>query len=183
MKRRLFLLATAVALASFCLAQSELPATIGKGRILTTDGQKITFTHFEAGGENYTYQTGQYENPQAMPPGNVIHIQQQTGTEAGKWALWIGLSGLTGSLLGVLQAQNNINSIGGDANDVNYAPIVIGLTAGSALIGAAIGSGKKKYETVYTNPEYAGNPKPPFLKAGLSCSAGQGMGVGLSLRF
>lgn len=183
MKRRLFLLATAVALASFCLAQSELPATIGKGRILTTDGQKITFTHFEAGGENYTYQTGQYENPQAMPPGNVIHIQQQTGTEAGKWALWIGLSGLTGSLLGVLQAQNSINSVGGDANDVNYAPIVIGLTAGSALIGAAIGSGKKKYETVYTNPEYAGNPKPPFLKAGLSCSAGQGMGVGLSLRF
>lgn len=180
MNRKLCLSATLVALATFCLAQSgELPATIEKGRILTPDGLKIVFTHFEAGTNSYTYKSGPYDNPKALSADNVIHIQRQTGTEAGKWALWLGLSGLAGSLLGVLQVQNSyVNS-----PDVDYTPLVLGLTAGSGLIGAAIGSSKKKYETVYTNSQYGSNSIQPSFQAEFTCSGGRGLGVRMNLRF
>lgn len=155
MKAKLFLFTIFAALLSSCYAQTnELPANLEKGRILTTDGKKVLFTKIIAGADTYNFQTSSNSDLQTITTENIIRIEQQTGTEAGKWALWLGLSGLVGSTLGVIEAINENEIRGFDTSKVKPVPIVVGITASSTLIGAIIGSGKKKYKTVYTNPKY-----------------------------
>lgn len=185
MKKQFFLLTgLAVFFSAVSSAQTpETPTSIGKGRILTTDGEKIKFTNFNFGSDAHNFQNPSTGKWQTIPAANVIGVQQQSGNEAGKWALWLGLSGLVGSTLGVLSAQNDAESLGVDTDQVNFAPIVIGITAGSALIGAAIGAGKKKYKTAYTNPKYETTSVPQPVRIGLTCSSHQGLGVGVQFGF
>lgn len=68
----------------------------------------------------------------------------------GSYALTYGLigagCGLLGSLLGV--AQLNADPMT-DASEVNYTPIIIGITAGFGLLGAFIGAFSYKWKRLY----------------------------------
>lgn len=165
--------------ASHSLAQNHL-TNVSKGRILTNDGYKIQFANLEFGTENHRYQLLNDHVAKEINATEVYKIEQQTGTEAGKWALWLGLSGLVGSLLGVAQANVEAPSYGAKANNSIAAPLVIGITGLSAGIGALIGSGKKKYKTVYTNPQFGTNESTRKVELSLKGSRQLGYGVGLS---
>ena len=184
MKRSFFLLAVITASVTLCNAQTnELPPAVGKGRIMTTDGHKIAFIHLTTGSDTHSYKTSANGNLQTIPAGNVMTIEQQTGTEAGKWGLWLGVSGLVGGLLGVLSAKADADLYGVETDNSKIVPIVAGVTAASALIGVAIGSGKKKYKTVYTNPKYGNDSTPNSVRIGFTCSPKQGIGAGFQYRF
>ncbi|MCK6691833.1 MAG: hypothetical protein L6Q97_06985, partial [Thermoanaerobaculia bacterium] len=142
-------------------------------------GQKIRFTKLIPDTDKYTYKNAETSQSQTIPADNVLRIEEQTGTEAGKWALIMGASGLLGSVLGVLSVKNNPNL---EIDDSKIAPVVIGLTAASALIGLAIGAGKKKYKTVYTNSKYDTSYRVAPLRINLTCSPKQGVGVALRYR-
>ena len=133
---------------------NALPPTVTKGRLITAGGEKLVFSKLATGSDLYTFTTSSTSKTQTIPAENVLRIEQQTGTEAGKWALMMGGAGLLGSILGVLSAKNDASSLGVETDNSKLMPIVLGLTAVSTLIGLAIGSGKKKYKTVYTNPKY-----------------------------
>lgn len=66
------------------------------------------------------------------------------------WGISLTGAGMFGSIIGV--SLPNANGVETPANV--KAGIVGGLTILSGLIGLAIGSGIKKYEVVYSNPEY-----------------------------
>lgn len=150
MNRSCCLLVSLIALSTVIYAQSnEIPARVDKGRILTDDGQKIKFTNLVSAPEQYTYKMAESGQSRGIAAGNVVRIEQQTGSEAGKWALVMGGAGLLGSLLGVARASSSVD---GEVDKSKIAPVVIGLTAASALVGVAIGSGRKKYKTEYQNP-------------------------------
>ena len=157
MKSKSILIALFVFNMGFIIAQTdELPATVAKGRLFTLEGKKLEFLNLSTSAEQYTFTDMAINRSQTILPDNVLRIEQQTGTEAGKWALYMGVAGLLGSTAGVLSAINDAKYLGLKTNDVNGAPIVVGLTLTSALVGALIGSGKKKYKTVYNNPMYGG---------------------------
>jgi len=183
--KQLFLLLAVIA-ASITLSDaqtSELPPVVAKGRIMTTDGHKIIFTNLTTGSDSHTYTTPESGKSQTIPAGNVMSIEQQTGTEAGKWGLWLGVSGLVGSLLGVASAKSDADLYGVETDDSKIVPIVAGITAASALIGVAIGSGKKKYKTLYSNPKYGNTPVSNPLRIGFTCSPKEGIGVGFQFKF
>lgn len=136
----------------FCNAQVQ-SGSVRKGRIFTTDGKKILFRNLTIGDVSHRYQSSSSNKYQEIAGDNTVRIERQTGSEAGKWALICGLSGLVGSTLGVLEAKNSTDSWEG-AVEVKIAPIIIGLTSVSAILGAVIGATKKKYKTVYSNPKY-----------------------------
>lgn len=181
MNLQCLLVVTFVVVATLSIAQTnQLPTGIEKGRILTADGQKIKFTNLTTGSDNHSYKASESNKPQTIPADNVMRLEQQTGSEAGTWALWLGLSGLVGSVLGVVSAKSDLESLG---SEVNGAPIIIGFTAGSALIGAAIGASKKKYKTVYSNPKYDSTFSAMSVRVGLTCSSHKGIGIGLNYGF
>ena len=121
---------------------------VPKGKIYTTDGREILFSNLEQKENEFSFI---YEyNKTTIPNNKIAQIDKEIGNEAGKWALYLGLSGLLGSALGVAQASAETGYSNSSANTT----IILGLTGLSAGIGALIGYGKKKYETVYTNPNY-----------------------------
>lgn len=154
--KSVFCLLAALLLLSVNLGAQDnaLPPSVTKGRLITAGGEKLTFSKLTTGSDLYTFSTSTASKTQTIPAENVLRIEQQTGTEAGKWALMMGGAGLLGSVLGVLSAKNDASSLGVETDNSKLMPIVLGLTAASTLIGLAIGSGKKKYKTVYTNPKY-----------------------------
>ncbi len=184
MKRNVSLLAIFFALSPLVTAQTnELPAHLTKGRILTAGGEKLTFTNLTTGSGVYQFTNTANAKTQTIPADNVLSIERQTGTEAGKWALLMGGAGLLGSVIGVLSAKRDAGAYGGQIDDSKLIPIVLGITAASSLIGLAIGSGKKKYSPVYTNPKYDTSSLLPALRIGLTCSAQLAPGLALHYNF
>ena len=182
MKRTHLLLVLLAFGAALCNAQNEPPANVPKGRLTTADGKKIEFQNLSATPEAYSFKDMAAGKYQKMPASSILRIEQQTGTEAGEWALYLGGAGLVGSLLGVLSAKSDATSLGGEVDDSKLVPIVLGLTAASALIGAAIGSGQKKYRTVYDAPSKA-TTSTSFapLRIKIASPAPRSIGIGLSL--
>jgi hypothetical protein len=162
---------------------AQTPLSVPKGRILTTEGEKIRFTKFQFDTLSHRYQDIGTGQARSIPATRVLSVEAQTGTEAGKWAAIMGVAGLAGSLLGVIRAKADAHAQGLDTDDVNVAPLIIGITAGSALVGLAIGAGKKTYKKVYINPQYESSSMAPVLRVGLCAGEGRGLGAGLQLRF
>ncbi len=179
MKRTHFLSILFVALfATLCHAQSsQPPASVPKGLLTTADGKKIEFQNLTTSPEQHAFKNMAAGKYQTLPADQVLRIEQQTGTEAGMWALYLGGAGLVGSLLGVLSAQNDF----GETNNSADVPIVLGLTAASALIGLAIGSGHKKYQTVYDAPSKDSTSSlfAPF-RIKIASPAPRSIGIGIS---
>lgn len=183
MKRTYVLLALLALTTTFCNAQTELPASVEKGRIMTADGEKIIFAHLQTGVEQHNYKIRPGARAQTIPADNVLRIDQQTGTEAGKWALYMGASGLLVSAIGVANAKIEAKRHNYGTNDAKLIPLALGLTAVFALVGVAIGASKKKYKTVYNNPKYGNTPASNApLRIGLAAPAPQGIGIGLYYR-
>lgn len=162
---------------------AQTPLSVPKGRILTTEGEKIRFTKFQFDTVAHRYSEFNTGQMRSITASRVLSVEQQTGTEAGKWALIMGFAGLAGSLLGIISAKAETHALRQDNDDVNFTPIVIGITAGSALIGLAIGSGKKTYKKVYTNPKYESTSSLSQWRLGITAGARQGVGLGLCIRF
>lgn len=184
MKRTHFLPALLLVLGSAIgLAQTTQPPTaVPKGMLTTAEGKKIEFLNLTTSPDQYSFKNVEVGKYQSLPADQVLRIQQQTGTEAGKWALYFGVSGLIGSTLGVLSAKSDAEYLGGEVDNSKLVPIVVGLTAASTLIGLAIGSGKKKYHTVYDAPakDNVSSPYAP-LQIRIASPAPRSIGIGLSL--
>lgn len=136
---------------SFSNAQSTI---ITKGRIFTSDGQKIQFKNLTIGESIHRYQTSSNSSFEEIPVAKTVRIERQAGSEVIKWGLILGLSGFLGSTAGVLQAQND-NSYGyaNTNTNTNAVPIIVGITAASTVIGGLIGLTRKKYKVVYSKPK------------------------------
>ena len=146
-------LASFVFASLFSFAQTE--TSIKKGRIFTSDGEKILFHNLVIGDSNHRYQSSSRNSFLKIPSSDVVRIEKQVGSEAIKWGLICGLAGLTGSVLGVLEAHTQTQSAYGDGVEVNVVPIIVGLTGACTLMGVWVGSRKKKYKLVYSNPKYS----------------------------
>jgi hypothetical protein len=121
---------------------------VAKGKIYTSDGREILFTNLVQSEINVSYENGMYIN--TLTNDQVAQIDKEIGNEAGKWALYLGVSGLIGSALGVAQSKAET----GLSNSSLNTQVILGITGVFTGIGALIGYGKKKYETIYTNPKY-----------------------------
>jgi hypothetical protein len=77
---------------------------------------------------------------------NVRYIAIKKGTYAGTYALAGGGIGLLSSLYGVLSVKSDPTL---DDTGVNWAPFVIGFTAGGTALGALIGATKTKWQNYY----------------------------------
>ena len=144
---------------------------IQKGRLNTLEGRQLEFNTLRQEGDKLLFMNKQSLQMQELPLSQVSRIEQQTGTEAGKWGLYFAVSGLVGSTLGVLRARNTVRGWGGEVDSGTAVPIIAGLTAGSGLIGLLIGSSKRKYETVYRNSQFSFHPQR--LQWGIGTHKGQ----------
>ena len=80
----------------------------------------------------------------------VLKVEVEKGSYALEYGVGLGVAGLIGSAIGV--STSNTEGIEPSSSAKNG--IILSMTAVSGLIGAAIGSGQKKYETVYSSPEF-----------------------------
>lgn len=112
-----------------------------------------------------------------MSVDRIMRVQEEHGSHALEYGLYLGISGMIGAMLGVTQAESDV---GGEVNGDAKLAIVGGLTALCALVGVAMGSSQKKYRTVYANPKFdalAGRPPEEFHPAG------DGVSLSMSHRF
>src|SRR5580698_4627114 len=126
---------------------------IAKGRVFTDDGQRANVFNITIGENTVRYQIKAGGNYTETPIQKVLQVQKQTGNEAVIWGASLGAAALLGSLLGVASAEAQYSGQPGSSNPENKAavPVVIGSTVVGALIGILIGSGEKKYKTVYAD--------------------------------
>lgn len=176
MKKFTFTIIAMLGILCQTMAQQQ---AVGRGRLFTTDGETVQFESLTIGEVEHQFRATPGAAAHPITVDKVVRIEQQTGTEAGKWALWVGAAGLVGSALGVMQANNQNEANGFETSHSADAPIIIGLTAASAGIGALIGAGKKKYETVHTNPKY-GAVQPSWRVNLLASQNGGGVALRVS---
>lgn len=78
---------------------------------------------------------------------DVRYIAVKNGTYAGSYGAVGGGIGLLSAVYGVLSVKNDPTL---DDSDVNWAPFIVGFTAGGAVLGALIGATKPRWKTLYT---------------------------------
>ena len=108
----------------------------------------------------------------AIPRGEIRNLYKRSGSKAGKYAAAGAGIGLTGALLGVMQAKADAaSSPYVETDDDKIMPLVIGFTVAGGLIGGLVGASKETYERVPTRvtPQVSYRP--------------QGFQVALSIRF
>lgn len=158
-------------------AESDLinhKSSFDSGRIWKIDGYKVPFSSINIGKDTITYMAVDSTEEKTIPTNQVIKIEVEKGSEAGKWALSLGAPVFLGAIIGVQSGDSE-----GVVDSSVKTNIVVGLTAVCALVGYVTGSSKKKYESVYKNPEYE-----PKSKLNILPGAGQTpMGLTLSYRF
>jgi len=128
------------------------------GYISHVDGYKIKFSKLTIKDSAITYKAKDSDQEQTIATDQVMNVKVEKGSEALKWGIGFAITGFLGASLGV---SSNTNDVEVDSSD--KAKIVLGLTAVSALVGAAIGYSKKKYVTVYSNPMYQPKTELNFL--------------------
>jgi hypothetical protein len=136
--------------------KAALPFSIDAGRLYTTEGREIVFSKLAFTPDSASYQKAGERRLQLVPASTVLRVEKQTGSEALKWGVIMGLSGLLGAVLGVAQAESSTSGLR-DKVEVSSgakAGIVGGATAVCAGIGLAMGAGHKTYATVYENPSF-----------------------------
>ena len=83
---------------------------------------------------------------QELPTTNVRYIAVKNGTHAISYGAYGGAVGLLSALYGVLSVKNDPTL---DDSSVNWAPFVIGFTAGGAALGALVGTFVPKWKILY----------------------------------
>ena len=120
-----------------------------KGRIWKADGYKVHFSTVTIGKDTITYKPDHPGGEESIGVDQVIKVEIEKGSYALEYGVGLGVAGLLGSAIGV--STSNTEGIEPSSSAKNG--IILSMTAVSGLIGAAIGSGQKKYETVYSSPE------------------------------
>lgn len=77
---------------------------------------------------------------------NIRYIGVKTGTHAGIYGVYGAASGLVGSVIGVLQVKADPTL---DDSGVDWAPFILGFTAGGAVIGAVVGLCVPRWKMLY----------------------------------
>ena len=144
-----------VLLASCRLASAEnnpvnRDSTFHKGRIWKTDGYKVHFSEIRIGEGSMTYTPEKSGDEQLIGNEQVLKVDVEKGSYALEYGVALGVAGFLGSAIGV----SSSNTQGFEPSSSSKNGIILGLTAVSGIIGAVIGSGEKKYETVYSSPEF-----------------------------
>ena len=98
----------------------------------------------------YHYQTYVGSPKKQIEADEILRIEKVTGTEAGIWALGIGVGVFFGTIVGADLAEERR----GKTSSGTELTSIIAYTAVSSLIGLIIGSTQKKYTTIYENPTY-----------------------------
>jgi hypothetical protein len=109
---------------------------------------------------------------------NVNYIKVRTGSRAGSFALYGGGLMCLSALVGVLTAEGEAVEYSGDTSGINWAPFVLGFTAGGAVVGGVVGAFIPKYTNYYIKtPAAALNIRivPQYY--------GRAAGVGLRVTF
>lgn len=125
-------------------------STFHNGRIWKTDGYKVHFSEIRIGEGSMTYTPEKSGNEQLIGNEQVLKVEVEKGSYALEYGVALGAAGLLGSAIGV----STSNTEGFEPSSSVKNGIILGLTAVSGLIGATIGAGQKKYETVYNSPEF-----------------------------
>jgi len=134
-------------------AQTAPPSSVFTGRLFTTEGFEIKFKRFKMDSVAYHYQTYVGSPKKHIEADEILRIEKVIGTEAGIWALGMGVGGLLGSIVGADLAEERVGKID-SGKAITYT---IAWTAGSTLLGLLIGGTQKKYKTIYENPKYKNN--------------------------
>jgi hypothetical protein len=140
-------------------------STFNNGRIWKTDGYKVHFSEIRIGEGSMSYTPEGTKDEQLIGSEQVLKVEVEKGSYALEYGVGLAVAGFLGATVGV----STSNTEGVEPSNSAKNGIILGLTGVSGLIGAAIGSGQKKYEPVYTNPEF--KPKtsmritPEFDKA------------------
>lgn len=145
----LFLLFTTI-----CSIWGQMPESLEKGRLFTSDGSSLEFRSLRLQGDHYDVD-GKKQSL-SIATQDVLKIEKQTGNEALLWGAAFGGAALVGSLLGVNSAEN---TTGIEADSDSKAAIVIGLTGLGVAIGVLVGTNQKKYQTVYSAEQSSGKSR------------------------
>ena len=121
-----------------------------KGRIWKADGYKVHFSTVTIGKDTITYKSDHPGEEESIGVDQVIKVEIEKGSYALEYGVALGVAGFLGSAIGV----SSSNTQGFEPSSSSKNGIILGLTAVSGIIGAVIGSGEKKYETVYSSPEF-----------------------------
>ncbi|MCD4772304.1 MAG: hypothetical protein K8R41_02845 [Bacteroidales bacterium] len=125
----------------------EINKNYSTARIYKKDYKIIKVTSLKL--TNDTLVTFKNLNSQKLEQLSVKYIKYfsiKDGSKALTYGLLGAGSGLLGSLLGVLEVKADPYL---DDSNVNYAPIIIGITAGFGIIGAFIGAFHYKWKRLY----------------------------------
>jgi len=146
----MFLLFTSCRIASAENNPVNKDSTFHNGRIWKADGYKVHFSEIRIGEGSMTYTPERSGDEQLIGNEQVLKVDVEKGSYALEYGVALGVAGLLGSAIGV----STSNTEGFEPSSSAKNGIILGLTAVSGIIGAVIGSGEKKYETVYSSPEF-----------------------------
>ena len=119
-----------------------------KFRVLLTTGERIE-GHDGQLDENELRGMSSKDTALVIPRTGIRALDRSLGTKAGKYALMGAGIGLGTALLAYIAAESEASSDPyKEVDDSRVAPIMLGFTAGGALIGMAIGSGSQQWEKV-----------------------------------
>lgn len=127
-------------------------SSFGKGRFLRADGKKVYFSGVELADSIFTYQPERSKESRSVSASQVIRIEVERGSYALEYGLLCGLSCLIFTSLAVASSESEASELGVEADSDLGASLVVGFTVAGGLIGALIGSSRKKYTVVYPNP-------------------------------
>ncbi len=131
-----------------------IPGTFGGGRIIKIGGYRQMFTSITADSLTAIYQPfGARKDTIAMD--QVAKIELDKGSYALEYGAGWFLSGLFASALAGGPNTNGLTEEEKDDVEQIWEYVKWGIIGGGTLIGIAVGSGKKKHETLFTNPRFA----------------------------
>ena len=134
---------------------SQESLQLKKGILNTTDGRLIKFSSLQQNGSEFQYSTKGSKLLQTFDQNDILSISKKDGDNTVLYALALGASGCLGAILGVNNAQRDLEAQNMTVDKESKKDIVLGLTVISTLAGAIWGASTPKYSKVYENPDYA----------------------------
>ncbi len=145
------------AVAVFCLltlvmsaqpVSAEEPIQLKKFRVLLTTGERLE-GHHGVLDENELRGVSSNDTALVISRTDIRALDRHLGSRASQGALMGGGMGLLSAVLGVMQAEADAASDPYiEVDDSRIMPVMVGFTAGGALIGLAVGSASQRWEKI-----------------------------------
>jgi hypothetical protein len=156
-----------VALVLLCQPVASQTTDLGKFRVLLKTGERFELSSGTLSSDSLTGMTG--NGFRSIPVQSIRALDRSMGTQAGKCALIGGAMGLTSALLGWMQAESDAASDPyTEVDDSKVGPLLLGFTAGGALIGLAIGSSMEEWKKVPVDGSFGYIPENKEIRFQLS---------------